>query len=117
MPLVTRGRLSVQRVEKACWDIIEMLAEKGGWDQELSRRPKGTGRGKKKASEGLASENEENKKEAHVGETEGEAVDAEKRGEVGATASSSRKRKAKQVEKNGDTQAPRRSTRTKKSVD
>ncbi|TEB23753.1 DUF55-domain-containing protein [Coprinellus micaceus] len=32
MPLVTRGRLSVQRVSQAEWDAINLLAETGGWD-------------------------------------------------------------------------------------
>ncbi|KAG2155071.1 DUF55-domain-containing protein [Suillus bovinus] len=33
MPLVTRGRLSVQRVSKECWEIIQMMSEKGGWEE------------------------------------------------------------------------------------
>lgn len=33
MDLVTRGRLSVQRVSEAAWTAIESLAEKGGWDE------------------------------------------------------------------------------------
>ena len=32
MDLVTRGRLSVQRVEAKAWDAIALLAENGGWD-------------------------------------------------------------------------------------
>ncbi|KAG1752512.1 PUA-like domain-containing protein [Suillus paluster] len=32
MPLVTRGRLSVQRVSEECWGIIQMMTEKGGWE-------------------------------------------------------------------------------------
>ncbi|KAJ7634861.1 DUF55-domain-containing protein [Roridomyces roridus] len=44
MDLVTRGRLSVQRVTPAAWAAIELLAEKGGWD-ELDLDPK-----KKKAA-------------------------------------------------------------------
>lgn len=32
MPLVTRGRLSVQRVDEDAFKIIQLLAEKGGWD-------------------------------------------------------------------------------------
>ncbi|KAF9238783.1 DUF55-domain-containing protein [Melanogaster broomeanus] len=32
MPLVTRGRLSVQRVPEESWGIIEIMAEEGGWD-------------------------------------------------------------------------------------
>ncbi|KAI8982773.1 PUA-like domain-containing protein, partial [Trametes punicea] len=32
MALVTRGRLSVQRVEEETWRVIEELAERGGWE-------------------------------------------------------------------------------------
>ena len=39
MDLVSRGRLSVQRVEEDAWKAIVLLAEKGGW-QELDLKPK-----------------------------------------------------------------------------
>lgn len=32
MPLITRGRLSVQRVSAECWEVIRTMADKGGWD-------------------------------------------------------------------------------------
>jgi hypothetical protein len=32
MALVSRGRLSVQRVEENAWDAVVLLAERGGWD-------------------------------------------------------------------------------------
>ena len=32
MPLITRGRLSVQRVSAKCWDVIQTMADQGGWD-------------------------------------------------------------------------------------
>ncbi|KAH7916802.1 PUA-like domain-containing protein [Hygrophoropsis aurantiaca] len=32
MPLVARGRLSVQRVDEDSWNVIQTLAEMGGWD-------------------------------------------------------------------------------------
>ncbi|KAN0097583.1 PUA-like domain containing protein [Tylopilus felleus] len=32
MPLITRGRLSVQRVSAQCWNVIEVMADQGGWD-------------------------------------------------------------------------------------
>ncbi|KAG6378595.1 hypothetical protein JVT61DRAFT_12862 [Boletus reticuloceps] len=32
MPLITRGRLSVQRVSAKCWDVIQTMAEQGDWD-------------------------------------------------------------------------------------
>lgn len=36
MALVNRGRLSVQRVEEDAWDTVSMLAEKGGWGENVS---------------------------------------------------------------------------------
>ncbi|KZP02340.1 hypothetical protein FIBSPDRAFT_880427, partial [Athelia psychrophila] len=32
MALVNRGRLSVQRVNDEAWSIVELMAEKGGWE-------------------------------------------------------------------------------------
>ena len=40
MALVTRGRLSVQRVEEDTWGVIELLADKGGWDEGAGMKPK-----------------------------------------------------------------------------
>ena len=42
MDLVTRGRLSVQRVGEDAWAAIELLAENGGWE-ELDVKPKKKG--------------------------------------------------------------------------
>jgi hypothetical protein len=33
MALVNSGRLSVQPVSEEAWTIIEMMADKGGWDE------------------------------------------------------------------------------------
>ena len=42
MDLVTRGRLSVQRVGEDAWAAIELMAENGGWE-ELDTKPKKKG--------------------------------------------------------------------------
>jgi hypothetical protein len=42
MDLVTRGRLSVQRVGEDAWAAIELMAENGGWE-ELDMKPKKKG--------------------------------------------------------------------------
>ena len=39
MDLVTRGRLSVQRVGEDAWAAIELMAENGGWEG-LNLKPK-----------------------------------------------------------------------------
>jgi len=49
MDLVTRGRLSVQRVGKLAWNAIVLLAERGGWeDINLKGGPKSSKQGKQK---------------------------------------------------------------------
>ena len=48
MDLVTRGRLSVQRVGEDAWAAIELMAQNGGWE-ELDMKPKKKG-GKVKGS-------------------------------------------------------------------
>ena len=35
MALIKRGRLSVQPVEEDAWKAVQLLAEKGGWDETL----------------------------------------------------------------------------------
>jgi hypothetical protein len=40
MDLVRRGRLSVQRVQLGAWDVIEQLAEMGGWSEEVTKGKK-----------------------------------------------------------------------------
>jgi hypothetical protein len=42
MDLVRRGRLSVQRVQPGAWDVIERLAEKGGWSEDVAKGKKRT---------------------------------------------------------------------------
>jgi len=42
MPLITRGRLSVQTVPVECWDLIHTMADKGGWDNMSFERKKAT---------------------------------------------------------------------------
>jgi hypothetical protein len=56
MDLVTRGRLSVQRVKQEEWDAINQLAEQGGWE-EIDLKKLGTSGTKsvKSASRGQSS--------------------------------------------------------------
>lgn len=51
MDLVTRGRLSVQRVGEDAWKAIEQLAEKGGWE-DMDLRPTATVTKKRKENGG-----------------------------------------------------------------
>jgi hypothetical protein len=47
MPLVGRGRLSVQRVEVEAWDAVVMLADRGGWGEGNTKAGKGQGKSTK----------------------------------------------------------------------
>lgn len=47
MDLIHRARLSVQRVRPEAWEVINRMAEKGGWTEET----KGNGRAKKSREE------------------------------------------------------------------
>ncbi len=58
MDLVRRTRLSVQRVRQEAWEVIERMAESGGWTEEMKpneRAEKGkeeTEKNKKRKNEG-----------------------------------------------------------------
>lgn len=38
MELVNRGRLSVQKVEEAAYEVIQKMAEQGGWDLNVAKK-------------------------------------------------------------------------------
>ncbi|KAK2465918.1 hypothetical protein APHAL10511_001559 [Amanita phalloides] len=57
MDLVTRGRLSVQRVSEEAWHAIELLADRGGWDETFwTKRSAKDGTTRKKAAKGKVPE-------------------------------------------------------------
>ena len=101
MPLIARGRLSVQPVNEAAYTTIELLAKTGGWDEKAAK-PKKAAKGKttasKKAQEGTADGDNET---APDGEAAPKA--ANKR--------TSKKRKAPAQDDGGDAVELRRSTR------
>ncbi|KAJ3936101.1 MAG: DUF55-domain-containing protein [Lentinula lateritia] len=69
MDLINRGRLSVQRVQKPAWDVIELLAERGGWDESKLGKGNNT-RGKSTGGRlGNASKDEKNKSRKLSGAT------------------------------------------------
>ncbi|KAJ3907988.1 DUF55-domain-containing protein [Lentinula edodes] len=69
MDLINRGRLSVQRVQKPAWDVIELLAERGGWDESKLGKGKNT-RGKSTGGRsGNASKDEKNQSKKPSGAT------------------------------------------------
>ncbi|KAF8883175.1 PUA-like domain-containing protein [Gymnopilus junonius] len=81
MDLVTRGRLSVQRVEENAWLAITQLAEKGGWE-ESNLKPTKKGKEKKPAGDAAPvkskkSAKRKTKDEASDDEGEGEGAGSE----------------------------------------
>ena len=48
MPLIKRGRLSVQKVSQGVWPVIQSLAERGGWEDIPNTNGTGKGKGKGK---------------------------------------------------------------------
>lgn len=94
MALLNRGRLSVQRAEQAAWDVIQKMADKGGWSARQTKKTKG----QKKQTPG----------------DEGGAEPSPK--EPVKSKGNSRKRKRQQAEEDGGSVPTRRSTRTRTKV-
>ena len=94
MALLNRGRLSVQRVEEAVWNAIQTMAEKGGWNEKQTKKPKG----KKRALED---------KEDGAGPSPKGLVKPK---------ANPRKRKTQQAEGDEDSVPVRRSTRARTKV-
>ncbi|PIL37542.1 hypothetical protein GSI_01236 [Ganoderma sinense ZZ0214-1] len=120
MALVTRGRLSVQRVEEETWEVIEQLAEKGGWEEVGTGKPKTKAKPKvntkvtssrRKRSRSKKAEDSEGAEDAEEDEVEVEADE-----EVEENRPRQRKRKAATIEDEpgGESSKPRRSTRARR---
>ncbi|KZP00331.1 DUF55-domain-containing protein [Calocera viscosa TUFC12733] len=79
MALLTRGRLSVQPVDDPLVvEAVELLAEKGGWDEDIDGAKKRNG--KKRAAEALGSEEAgDNGPEAAGAKTESRDAGAKKK--------------------------------------
>lgn len=95
MTLLNRGRLSVQRVDRAAWDAIQTMADQGGWDEGQAKR---VSNGKKQTPE-------------DKGDSAGPSKEPVK------AKSNPRKRKAQQAEGGEDPKPARRSTRVKRKGD
>ena len=114
MALVTRGRLSVQRVEEEAWHVINQMAEKGGWEDTGVNKPKTKTKPKSETKSGrpkkARSRKEAAKREEDVDEDVEEPVEEEAEPEK----PSGRKRKAREVEPAEEDPKPRRSTRARR---
>ncbi|KAM5542331.1 hypothetical protein V8D89_003790 [Ganoderma adspersum] len=123
MALVTRGRLSVQRVEEETWEVIEQLAEKGGWEEistsklKTKAQPKGQAKTNSKRKKSRSKKAEEDSEDAE--DAADDKVDAGPDAdddEVEEKKPRPRKRKAATLEDEpgGEGSKPRRSTRARR---
>ncbi|KZT29456.1 DUF55-domain-containing protein [Neolentinus lepideus HHB14362 ss-1] len=108
MALVTRGRLSVQKVELDTWDAIVLLAERGSWE-DINFKGKEKGIAKEKTKKGKAGAKAKKAKEESDEDEEGVAE-----GEEAAMPAPKTGKKRKAPEGDEDARPTRRSTRTKK---
>lgn len=125
MDLVTRGRLSVQRVDEKAWEAVVQLAEKGGWE-ELDLKPKKRGSTTKKvttqkvtlkkdkpAARPRGKRKPKDEDEEEEAETDNEEVE-ESGDDVGAEVKGSSKRRKIEETPDNDLVPRRRSTRAKR---
>lgn len=127
MVLVKKGRLSVQRVEEETWGIIEMMAEKGGWDEADLKKSKTKVKGK---TEGAGKKTKKGKGRKKLDEDEEEEDDSQEDivdadSEPDKPVAKKRSRGGKAIDSkdagermilDGGEEGTRRSKRSKKSV-
>ena len=127
MDLVTRGRLSVQRVGEDAWAAIELMAENGGWE-ELDMKPKKKKDVKLKGSTSNVDKSEKGEKASsttklgkekdRTHENEGKSEDDQVHTTVANSSSIKRKRGTAytdvDVDDTGERHGLRRSNRAKK---
>lgn len=128
MDLVTRGRLSVQRVQGDAWKAIEQLADNGGWT-EADTKPKKSAKQSSAASDGDAnkamskastkkrnatsSKAEKEKEDTYALQANEKEIDGETESKQVKGLAKTTKRK-REVESPEETASLRRSTRTRK---
>ena len=110
MALVNRGRLSVQPVEETTYGIMQLLADRGGWE-DMNTKPTAKRSSDKPAAKKQATRKSKGKKSgADIDEETSDTNEAE----PSIVKSKGRKRKATETEEDTDnTRATRRSTRLK----
>jgi hypothetical protein len=112
MDLVTRGRLSVQRVGEDAWAAIALLAENGGWE-ELDMRPKKKV-GKAKGSTSKIDKPEKGEETQEKDRTDNEAESKDEQVHIGNTSTKRKRRTDVDIGDIGERPGLRRSNRAKK---
>jgi hypothetical protein len=117
MPLVRRGRLSVQKVPEEAWQTVQLLAENGGWEelalQKTKKDPIKKSRPVKKKKSG---KDEDEDKEQHDtrDETDTEVAASQSFTVTQESQSQGRKRKAENLGLPDHSTPLRRSSRARK---
>ncbi|KAG2369740.1 PUA-like domain-containing protein [Suillus spraguei] len=112
MPLVTRGRLSVQRVSQESWGIIQMMSEKGGWEEMTFGKKKPSTSKRPGQASAKSSRAKRNSTDVNGGSEVEAKVDTNEEPDI--KPKKGKKRKASDVDA-GTWEVPqRRSVRTKK---
>ncbi|KAL0950049.1 hypothetical protein HGRIS_010057 [Hohenbuehelia grisea] len=121
MDLIVRGRLSVQRVDEKTWDVLNMMADRGGWD-DIPLKGKKPHLAFKSAGSRKASAQSSKKKSKQVEEDTSDQSDlSDDEGDYADTgpstktrASKGQKRKAVEAAPDSPERPVRRSTRARK---
>ncbi|OSD04440.1 DUF55-domain-containing protein [Trametes coccinea BRFM310] len=124
MALITRGRLSVQRVEAETWEVIEQLAERGGWNEETAtggkRKPAAKRQAKGKAGgrqKGQMKEGEDGVDDDNEEQSRSESPETSKKATTKPTVAQETTSRGQKRKANVDAEAdakPRRSARVRK---
>ncbi|KAK7696146.1 hypothetical protein QCA50_000797 [Cerrena zonata] len=113
MALINRGRLSVQPVEETAWGTMEMLADRGGWD-DMNTKPTAKRKNEKATTKKPPTRKPKAKKSSSDDEAKAEETDSEGKQPVVSAKPRGSKRKVAETEDDTDnTRATRRSTRLK----
>ena len=125
MPLVKRGRLSVQKVPEEAWNTIQLLADRGGWEELLVRKKKTTSSKKSKpARKKYKSKDEDEEHDDTSGDTDLEMAASQSTTLMNDSQSQvfGRKRKAEDLgtvdslPNDGSSSSLRRSSRMRRSI-
>jgi len=113
MTLVNSGRLSVQSVSEETWAVVEMMAEKGGWNEinfakSKAKKTKGDGGSKNPTRGRVTGKGKKDRKDAE----EEDVSDVGSGGSTNNTSAAGRKRKV--VDEGDAANDLRRSTRARK---
>lgn len=121
MALVTRGRLSVQRVEEKTYNVLMQMGERGGWDESGPTKPgKAAAAGKKpvkkKGRKRTVAKEDEDEDQSDDGDEDAAEETRKNASEdtIPEQKNRGKKRKAAEADEDECSKPSRRSARTKR---